>query len=248
MMRGDFANLPPGTAHGWTMRSDSAQLALFTMNHRVGAAFVAMGWPERRDDSGQPAARDRRGRAGPCLSGRRFPARACFDPRVRRFGSATSSCRSRPAPTCSPMAAGSASAATLSWRATRTRPASSSSSSPRADRAEASARILCAPLRELLRARRRDTRLGVRQGRPAAHGRLFSGAAAQSARLSPESAIQPVCRLPDAGHLRELLRHDGRAARRRRSRRWTTGRTWRAGGAAAAASRAERPTCSGRCR
>ena len=28
MMRGDFANLPPGTPHGWTMRSDGAQIAL----------------------------------------------------------------------------------------------------------------------------------------------------------------------------------------------------------------------------
>ena len=36
MMRGDFANLPPGTPHAWTMRSDGAQLALFSMNHRVG--------------------------------------------------------------------------------------------------------------------------------------------------------------------------------------------------------------------
>jgi quercetin 2,3-dioxygenase len=45
MMRGDFANLPPGTPHGWTMRSDGAQLALFSMNHRVGAALTAMGEP-----------------------------------------------------------------------------------------------------------------------------------------------------------------------------------------------------------
>jgi quercetin 2,3-dioxygenase len=43
MMRGDFANLPPGTPHGWTMKSDGAQLALFSMNHRIGAAFTAMG-------------------------------------------------------------------------------------------------------------------------------------------------------------------------------------------------------------
>lgn len=43
MMRGDFANLPPGTPHGWTMKSEGAQLALFSMNHRVGAAFTAMG-------------------------------------------------------------------------------------------------------------------------------------------------------------------------------------------------------------
>ena len=53
MMRGDFANLPPGTAHGWTMKSDGAQLALFTMNHRVGAAFVAMG--AGQDDAKVPA-------------------------------------------------------------------------------------------------------------------------------------------------------------------------------------------------
>jgi quercetin 2,3-dioxygenase len=43
MMRGDFANLPPGTPHAWMMKSDGAQLALFSMNHRVGAAFIAMG-------------------------------------------------------------------------------------------------------------------------------------------------------------------------------------------------------------
>jgi quercetin 2,3-dioxygenase len=52
MMRGDFANIPPGTAHGWLMHSDKSQLALFTMNDRVGAAFVAMGKPH--DDSGAP--------------------------------------------------------------------------------------------------------------------------------------------------------------------------------------------------
>jgi len=43
MMRGDFANVPPGTPHAWTMKSAGAQLALFSMNHRVGAAFIAMG-------------------------------------------------------------------------------------------------------------------------------------------------------------------------------------------------------------
>ena len=46
MMRGDFANVPPGTPHRWTMQSNGSQLALFTMNHRVGAAFVAMGEPQ----------------------------------------------------------------------------------------------------------------------------------------------------------------------------------------------------------
>jgi quercetin 2,3-dioxygenase len=47
MMRGDFANLPPGTPHGWTMRSEGAQIALLSMNHRVGGALTAMG--ERQD-------------------------------------------------------------------------------------------------------------------------------------------------------------------------------------------------------
>jgi len=46
MMRGDFASIPAGTAHGWTMRSDGAQFALFSMNDRVGEAFVAMGDPQ----------------------------------------------------------------------------------------------------------------------------------------------------------------------------------------------------------
>ena len=45
MMRGDFANIPPGIAHRWTMRSDKSQVALFSMGDRVGAAFMAMGKP-----------------------------------------------------------------------------------------------------------------------------------------------------------------------------------------------------------
>jgi quercetin 2,3-dioxygenase len=45
MMRGDFANLPPGTPHGWVSRSDRSKIALFSMNDRVGSAFVAMGEP-----------------------------------------------------------------------------------------------------------------------------------------------------------------------------------------------------------
>lgn len=53
MMRGDFANLPPGTPHSWTMKSDAAQIALFSMNHRVGAAFTAMG--ERQEGPQVPA-------------------------------------------------------------------------------------------------------------------------------------------------------------------------------------------------
>ena len=56
----------------------------------------------------------------------------------------------------------------------------------------------------------------LRQGRAAAHRRLFPGAAAQSARVPPESGLQPLRRVPDAGHLRELLRHDGRPRPRAR--------------------------------
>ncbi len=53
MLRGDFANLPPGTAHAWTMRSDRSKVALFTMGSRAGAGFVAMGSPAR---SAEPVA------------------------------------------------------------------------------------------------------------------------------------------------------------------------------------------------
>ena len=45
MLRGDFANIPPGTPHAWTMRSDRSQVALFTMNDRVAMAFTSMGAP-----------------------------------------------------------------------------------------------------------------------------------------------------------------------------------------------------------
>jgi quercetin 2,3-dioxygenase len=45
LMRGDFANIPPGTPHAWTMRSDRSRFALYSMNDRVGAAFAAMGKP-----------------------------------------------------------------------------------------------------------------------------------------------------------------------------------------------------------
>jgi quercetin 2,3-dioxygenase len=45
MLRGDFANIPPGTPHSWTMRSDRGRVALFTMGDRSGAAYAAMGSP-----------------------------------------------------------------------------------------------------------------------------------------------------------------------------------------------------------
>jgi quercetin 2,3-dioxygenase len=45
MLRGDFANIPPGTPHSWTMRSDRGRIALFTMGDRAGAAYTAMGTP-----------------------------------------------------------------------------------------------------------------------------------------------------------------------------------------------------------
>jgi quercetin 2,3-dioxygenase len=65
MMRGDFANLPPGTPHAWTMRSDGAQLALFSMNHRVGAAFAAMG---ERQEGAQPPTDAAHELPGPALA------------------------------------------------------------------------------------------------------------------------------------------------------------------------------------
>jgi quercetin dioxygenase-like cupin family protein len=51
MMRGDFANVPPGTPHAWNMRSDRSWIALFSMNDRVGNAFIAMG---KTHDSTEP--------------------------------------------------------------------------------------------------------------------------------------------------------------------------------------------------
>ena len=45
LMRGDFANIPAGTPHAWTMRSDRTEFTLFTTGPLAGAAFVAMGIP-----------------------------------------------------------------------------------------------------------------------------------------------------------------------------------------------------------
>jgi len=45
LMRGDFANIPAGTPHAWTMRSDRTQFTLFTTGPLVGPAIVAMGTP-----------------------------------------------------------------------------------------------------------------------------------------------------------------------------------------------------------
>jgi len=61
MKRADFANIPPGVAHGWTMRSDDASFALWSMNDRVGAAFIAMGLPSEGPEppSNEPIAPER---------------------------------------------------------------------------------------------------------------------------------------------------------------------------------------------
>jgi quercetin dioxygenase-like cupin family protein len=45
MLRGDFANIPAGTPHSWTLRSDRTKFTLFSTGDRVGAAYVAMGTP-----------------------------------------------------------------------------------------------------------------------------------------------------------------------------------------------------------
>ncbi|HKD09195.1 MAG TPA: cupin domain-containing protein [Bryobacteraceae bacterium] len=63
MMRGDFANIPPGTPHAWTMRSDRSKIALFSMNDRVGNAFIAMG---KTHESGEPP--DAQGKAVPAAA------------------------------------------------------------------------------------------------------------------------------------------------------------------------------------
>jgi quercetin 2,3-dioxygenase len=45
MLRGDFANIPPGTPHSWTMRSDRGRIAVFSIGDRVGAAYTTLGTP-----------------------------------------------------------------------------------------------------------------------------------------------------------------------------------------------------------
>ena len=74
MLRGDFANIPPGTPHSWVMRSDRSRFALFMMGDRVGAAYVAMGTPA--DSSVAAADEPSRFRLITCgrCNGRRFPA------------------------------------------------------------------------------------------------------------------------------------------------------------------------------
>jgi quercetin 2,3-dioxygenase len=47
MRRGDFANIPAGTPHAWTMRSDRTEFSLFTTGPLAGAAFVAMAVPHK---------------------------------------------------------------------------------------------------------------------------------------------------------------------------------------------------------
>ena len=67
MLRGDFANIPPGTPHGWVMRSDRSRFALFSMGDRVGAAYAAMGTPANSSvlssDDSKPIAADKLARA-----------------------------------------------------------------------------------------------------------------------------------------------------------------------------------------
>lgn len=50
LMRGDFANIPAGTPHGWTLRSDRTTFTIFTMGDHVGPAWVAMGTPHSGPD------------------------------------------------------------------------------------------------------------------------------------------------------------------------------------------------------
>ena len=82
MMRGDFANLPPGTPHGWTMRSDRSKIALFTMNDRVGSAFVAMGTALAAPTL--PASARADDRSGPAGGARLSTAISSCSPRLPR--------------------------------------------------------------------------------------------------------------------------------------------------------------------
>ena len=130
MLRGDFANIPPGTPHAWTMRSDRSKIALYTVNDRVGAAFVAMGVPHGSATPPSGAAPgDRREPAG----GRRVPGR--LHARARARGRGRAGARGEPdaalrrlARTSFSTAAARNTAATRSSRGTRTRRATSCSS------------------------------------------------------------------------------------------------------------------------
>ncbi len=66
MTRGDFANIPPGTPHAWSMRSDRSKIALFSMNDRTGNSFIAMGKPY---DSAEPPNADGRTISPAALAG-----------------------------------------------------------------------------------------------------------------------------------------------------------------------------------
>ena len=204
MMRGDFANLPPGTPHGWTMKSDGAQLALFSMNHRVGAAFTAMG--ERQDGAQVPA-------NAPAQIAESALARAAAAGDFQLAPAATAAGGTGPGD--QQAAAGHAGPLRACRRRRRAlrrqhvprsqrqhhRPVPVHHHRRRSGRRSRRA-FPRAAFRELLRARRRNAGLGVRQGRAAPHRGLLPGAAAQPARLPAEPGLQPVRRVPDAGSSR----------------------------------------------
>ena len=261
MMRGDFANMPPGTPHGWTCGRTVRQLALYTMNDRVGAAFVAMGDAAHGAATAGgdaatrlPAASSRWRRLPVTFScarrrGRCRRADARHQPRAARR---------RRGRTCCSTAAASGSAATRSSRATRTRTGSSCSSSRRAARAAASARTFTRATSRTSSASTARRSAGRWQGRVAQVRRLLPGTAAQSARIPAHQAYNRFAAFLTPGIFENFFTRGGngqngvggRAVRppagraRRRARRCR-----RAGGPREARRRrGRRATCSGRSR
>ena len=239
MMRGDFANMPPGTPHAWTMKSDRAQLALFTMNDRVGAAFTAMGDALDGGTCRPRPGRDSAGRAGamprrPAISSwRRSRARR------RRAGPGHQPAAARHAgPYVLPDGGGERFGGNTFLARTPIRPASSCSSSRRAAPGGGVGAHFHARHFENFFALDGET-LGWAYGKavplkPATTSRRRRGTCTASA----EPGLQPVRGVPHAGDLRELL-HQGRR-RRTGTRRWRRPRrrgTCRPGGGASGRGR-----------
>ena len=236
MMRGDFANLPPGTRARLDdeVRRRPAGAVLDEPPGRVGvhgdgrAAGRRAGSRERcRTRSRRPRWRERLRRA--ISSWRRQRRR-----RARPSGSRTSSCRSTPGAYVLADGGGERFGGnTFLARNANTTGQFLFIITEGGPGGGVGAHFHARHFENFFGARRRNARLGVRQGRAAAHRRLFPGAAAQSARLPPEPGLQPVRGIPDAGHLRELL-HQGRGragAWRCRRPRWPGARgPWRCRG------------------
>ena len=207
MTRGDFANLPPGTPHGWTMRSDRAQIALFTMNDRVGAAFVAMGAPHA--NTTVPASGDLAVSPGK-LASASFQGDFQLAPQAPQLAEPQKVTNVVLPLTPGPYVIADGGGERFGGNTFLARNANTSGqflfliTEGRTGRRRRRA-LPRAAFREFLRARWRDARLGPWQSGAAQDRRLLPGAAAQPPRLQADAGLQPVCGLPHAWHLRKLL-------------------------------------------